>query len=99
MVQRTYGKQAENHGAAVDIFVKVMKAYEPARVIQAIKQWILTSPEYPTPADIIGILDPKPKLDRVVYMAISDRLKRGDKITGQEREYLKLYESDVMKGL
>lgn len=97
--QRTYGKQAGDFDKVVSVFIKVLNNYEPQKVITAIKEWILKSPEFPTPADIMGILNPQPKFDYAVYTSLCNRLKAGDRLDFTEKNYIKAYEQNAMKGL
>ncbi len=99
LAQRTYGKQADNLDKVADIFVRLLKNHEPQKVIEAIKQWLLTEQNFPTPADIENILNPKPKFDFAVYNRIQNKLKIGDYVSEKEHKYLKLYEEKALKGL
>ena len=98
VTQRTYGKQATDMEKALKVFIRVLSDYEPEKVIQAIKKWLLTSPDFPTPADILNILNPQPKFDYAVYNALNDRLKRGEKLDYSQMEYIKAYEKNALKG-
>ena len=98
-VQRTYGKQAGDFDKVVQVFIKVLEGYEPEKIMQAIKKWVMVSPEFPTPADILGILNPQPKFDYAVYNRLCDKQKRGEQMQYQENEYIKAYERNAINGL
>lgn len=49
-------------------FLAVLKHYEPKKVIQAVKEWVVKSPEFPTPSDIVAIVENRPKLDHSIYI-------------------------------
>lgn len=93
--QRTYGKQGEDIKVLTKVFLEDLKAYEPVKVMQAIKQWRMISPEFPTPADINAILAPQPKFDKNVYYSLNERLKRGDKLSFGEMNYIRKYEQNI----
>lgn len=96
--QRTYGKQGEDIRVLTKVFLDDLKAYEPVKVLLAIKQWRKTDPNFPTPADIEAILNPKPKFDYAVYQRLLDRSKR-ENLYHDEWKYIKAYEQNVMRGL
>jgi hypothetical protein len=93
MVQRTYGKQAENMDMVTKIFTRVLDRYEPELVIQAVKQWIMDSPEFPTPSDIKQILSPTKTYDKTIYIGLKDKNKSGGYLTEYEWEYINGYET------
>lgn len=68
LTQRTYGRQGGEIEALTDIFLDDLKNYEPEHVLAAIKKWRLVDPNFPTPADIINLLEKKPKLDKALYI-------------------------------
>ena len=103
-VQRTYGKQAGDTDLVVGIFIRVLNAYSSQDVIQAIKQWILESSEFPTPADIKRILDGKPKMSDAVYrralkVSQDHEGKFSDSFDRKKAlEYVKFYEKEISGG-
>ena len=99
IVQRTYGKQAENLDKVTNIFLAVLNQYEPEKVIKAVKEWIKSSSEFPTPADIESILNSKPKFDYAVYQSLQRERSNGTNLTSEQWKYLEAYEQNVMKGL
>jgi hypothetical protein len=97
LAQRTYGKQAADIDKLTKIFIKVLNDFEPDRVLSAIKQWLLKSPEFPTPADIKNILRPTPKLDKAVYVSIKKKIADGSVfVADAEYTYLKFYENSIL---
>lgn len=98
-VQRTYGKQAGDFEKVVQVFIKLMQGHEPMKVIAAIREWVMKSPEFPTPADILGILSPQPKFDYAMYSSFNEKLKRGEQLGYMQLEYINAYEKNAMRGL
>lgn len=93
--QRTYGKQAADITAVAKIFLEDLKEFSGYNVAQAIARWRKTSPEFPTPADIINLLNPKPQFDRAVYTALNKR--RADLAPySKELAYLEAYEKHIL---
>jgi hypothetical protein len=98
-VQRTYGKQVSDLEAVVKVFIKVLDGYEPKEIMQAIKKWLTISPEFPTPSDILKILDPQPIYDKTVYISIKNKLKNGEFLMQREEDYIRKYESNVINSI
>lgn len=98
IVQRTYGKQGEDIKTLTKIFLEDLKEFTPEKVLSAIKSWRKTQREFPTPADIMGILDPKPVLDKSVYLSIQDKRKKqgGEYLSDKEWKYIAAYEKEVV---
>ena len=63
LVQKTYGKQASDLDKIAKIFAHLFD------ILKAIKKWVLTSSDFPTPRDILKILEGKKELDASVYQS------------------------------
>lgn len=98
LVQRTYGKQADDIGKITEVFVRILKEYEPDQVIEAVKEWVTTSAEFPTPSDIANILSPKPRFDYAVYQSLQEQKRSGATLSDLQWKYLREYEERAMKG-
>lgn len=66
-------------------------------IAHALAIWRKKSPEFPTPADIQGILNPQPKFDAAVYREMIERRKRGEEKYG-DSDYMRAYEKQVTNG-
>lgn len=100
IAQRTYGKQGNDLAALVKIFLSDLRGYSGKDVARAIDQWRNSKPEFPTIADIRGILDPQPVFDVTVYRELLEKKKRGDiNEYSSGWEYIKAYEKNAMKGI
>lgn len=98
MVQRTYGKQGEDIDKITKIFLKVLDGYEPGEVIDAVRLWIIKSPEFPAPSDILSILRPQQKFDYAVYSALQNAKRSGERLSAAEWEYIRRYEKNAIEG-
>ena len=100
LVQRTYGKQASDLDKVAEIFARVLADYEPSAVIAAIKRWLQESPEFPTPSDIVKMLNPAKKYDKELYIKFSQQYAKGE-ITEFSKgyEYMKAYEKQQMENV
>jgi hypothetical protein len=97
LAQRTYGKQAADIDRLTKIFIRVLNEFPPEAILAAIKKWLITSPEFPTPADIKNILCPSPKLDKAVYVSIKKKVADGSVfVADAEYSYLKFYENSIL---
>lgn len=94
-VQRTYGKQASDIQVVAKIFLADLSDYPAEKVAGALEKWRKTSPEFPTPADIIAILDNKPKMSADVYRTMLKRFKdSGYNEFTEAGRYVKAYEAE-----
>lgn len=96
-VQRTYGKQAGELHTVVKIFLSDLSEYTGEKVAEAIVKWRKTRQEFPTPADIAGILNPQPRFDSAVYREMIERRKRNEE-RYSDAEYMRKYEASVIRG-
>lgn len=95
---RTYGKTVEDLDATLGLFELVMEEYRPEQVKAGMLQWLKTSNQMPTPADIIGIIDPPPKEpDRAVYVSISK--KAPELRTSEDWSFMREYEDFARRNL
>lgn len=98
-VQRTYGKQGGDIESMTRVFVSDLKAYSSDKVVKALTDWRLKSADFPTPADIVGLLNPQPVWSATLFNEITERRKKGDILSRREEEYLKGYKQQALKGL
>ena len=95
-VQRTYGKQAADIQVVAKIFIDDLKDFSANEVVEAISKWRKTSPEFPTPADIINLLNPKPTFDKSVYLSLIKRKGEVHRYS-KEYDYIKAYEKNEVE--
>lgn len=92
--QRTYGKQAADLAPVVRAFLDDLKEFPANKIAEAIAKWRKTSPEFPTPADIIALLKPPVKFDRSVYVTLNKRI---GELSRQELAYVRAYENNILQ--
>lgn len=99
-VQKLYGKEPENMKTVLQVFVSILGEYEPQAVVDAFRTHLKRSNEFPTPADIVKLIDPEPQpLDKSVYVNLCKRRDNdAENLTHDEWEYLKRYEYEVISG-
>ena len=88
-IMKGYGKNEQNLDAMISAFEWALADYPHDDIKAAMGQWLRTSNEVPTPADIIAIIDPPaPALDKTVYLA----LKKKGTISLWEQDYITAFE-------
>jgi hypothetical protein len=94
MLQKLYGKQPENIGAVNQLFHSILANQPADKVIRAFELWIERSQEFPTPADIIGLIkrNGRPPLSKEMYISISKM--DAENRTGDDWAYLRDYEAE-----
>lgn len=102
LVQRTYGKQGTDFEKQAKVFLRVLQNYEPEAVISAIKNWILKSKDFPTPADIVDVLENKPTMSADIYREackiVNDQEGKMSDIYDRQKakKYCQEYESQMI---
>lgn len=93
-LQKLYGKGVENTKVVIQLFHQILDNQPADKVIKAFEVWLERSQEFPTPADIIGLIkrNGKPPYDKARYIAIQK--KYGDERTSAEWQYLQEYEAE-----
>ena len=98
VVQRTYGRQGEDMPATMRIFLQDLKQYTMPKIVDAVNKWRKSSPEFPTPADIIAILDSKPKMSVDMYRVHRKTYEaNGFNEYTEAGQYVKAYEKEFGK--
>lgn len=91
-LQKIYGRAPEAYEVINRMFHNVLADFPADDVVKATKFWLQNSPEFPTPADIRGIVQtgrfPIPQ-----SMYIAAQKKKDYQRTYQDWETIKLYEA------
>lgn len=97
-VQKMYGREPESMGAVTQVFHSVLGKYPARNTLRAFELWMERSPEFPTPADIIGLIKRNglPPLSQAMYIAISK--KDGEDRTTADWQYMRDYEAEQREG-
>jgi hypothetical protein len=98
-VQRTYGKQGGDIEAMTRVFISDLKSYPSEKVVKALADWRLKSPDFPTPADVVELLSPQPVWSAAVFQELVERRKKGQIMSYSEEEYIKGYRKHAMSGV
>lgn len=93
-VQKLYGRDLGNAGVITEMFHAMLGKYPATHVVRAFELWLERSQEFPTPADIIGIIKRKgkPPLSRETYIAISK--KAAELRDASDWQFLREYEAE-----
>lgn len=95
---KTYGKEPEQLESVKKFFHFALADYPWERIREALAYYIKNNAEFPTPADIVQIIQRgnKPPFDRAVYVSITK--KHADQRTGEEWAYMREYEAFILRG-
>lgn len=99
LVQRTYGSQGGDTQKMMAVFLGDLQGYNPEQILGAIQKWRLVSQQFPTPSDIISILNPVPKFDYAVYSRLIKKKDGFENLNGKEWAYIRAYEKNAMEGI
>lgn len=94
-----YGRDAQGLEVAQRLFIRVLGGYPASEVIPAFEKHVAQSRNFPTPSDIVGILEGRVKRDASYYRRLLDRIKAGDFLSEDESRYLHAYERQVLDGI
>lgn len=96
-VQKLYGRDAGSLEAVTSVFHRLLATYPANKVIRAFELWMTRSQEFPTPADIISIINNNGRkpLSREVYISISK--KEPEYRTPEDWAYIRNYEQDQQR--
>jgi len=89
-----YGKEASQFETVLQFFVEFLGHYPASEVEPALKRYVSLRTRFPSPADIIGILDCRIKRDSTYYKEL---LKRRGSLTNDEKDYLQGYEQQTLE--
>ena len=96
IAQRTYGKQAGDLPAIMQVFIEAMPEHSPEKINNAIHQWLLKSGDFPTPYDIICVIEEKTngrdKPNSFVYSNLCRKNDRGEQLSPDEFDYINKYQ-------
>ena len=92
--QRTYGKQANELSVTVKTFCMVLSEYSAVDIVDAIKYWLRSKQEFPTPADIHRLITGEVELDSRIYSRLVSTMRTGQHLSTDEWNYIKAYETE-----
>lgn len=93
-----FGKTPEEMEAIIGLHQMVLADYGIEQIRPAFVKWLQTSSTFPTPADIVSLIERggRPPLDRAVYVSISK--KPADMRTKADWGYMADYERERIYG-
>lgn len=92
-----YGRQPENIEVINQVFHNLLGKYPSGSVLKAFEIWMIRNQEFPTPADIVGLIKRKGKapLSKEVYIAASK--KDPEHRSSSDWAYLREYEAEMQE--
>jgi hypothetical protein len=84
-----YGKETSQFETVLEFFLTFIGKYEPKEVFDAMKIYVSNRTKFPTPADLIGIMEGRIKRDMIYYSRL---LKKKGNLTNDESYYIQQYE-------
>jgi hypothetical protein len=95
---KTYGKEPEALDSIIEVMLETLSEFRPDQITKALKIHRQHSAEFPTPADIAGIIrrGGRAPYDRAVYVGISK--KDPEDRSDDEWRYMRGYEAEQMDG-
>jgi hypothetical protein len=96
-LQKQYGRTDAELQTLVEGFCWILSDYPMDSILMALKHYVMTKADIPTPADLRNIIDPPPlPLSGAVYIDIKKRGREDQFITRDEKEYCRKYEEQEM---
>lgn len=95
-VLNTYGKKDFDYFPVLKVFIERLGHYEPERIKEAFNEYIRNKANFPTPSDIIDILERKIRPDSAVYQKLLKQRRDGSYLTNGEERYIREYEKHVL---
>ena len=93
-LQKQYGKTAANLETLVEGFMWLMDGTPMDKILDAMKTYVLTHNDIPTPSDLLKIINPPEEpLSKAVFIALCQAKDRGEYLTPTERKYMRDYEN------
>ena len=90
-----YGKTADDFNGVVKTYLSFLGGYPTRAVAAAFDKYIRHRREFPTPADIIGIIEGRVKRDGAYYIRLCRERQEGAFLTDDEHAYMRRYEGQV----
>lgn len=95
---KTYGKDPEALDSIIAVFVRDLAEYPIEKVMQAVKTHSERSPEFPTVADIVGLIKRNGRREIKESDIIAIRRKDGEDRTRQDWDMLRQWEEQLSEG-
>ena len=90
-----YGKTSDDFDGIVKTWLGILGGYPTRTVAAAFEKYLRNRREFPTPADIIGIIEGRVKRDGAYYTRLCRKIQEGAFVDDDELAYMRLYEGQV----
>jgi hypothetical protein len=90
-----YGKKPEDFQSVSAMYLNFLKDYPAEKIIKAFEKYVKIKSEFPTPADIIAIIEGRIKRDSVYYQKLLDKQRSRGFLLNHEQTYISKYESQL----
>jgi hypothetical protein len=90
-----YGKTSDDFDGIVKTYLSFLGRYPTDVVASAFDKYIRHRREFPTPADIIAIIQGRVKRDGTYYTRLCRKIQENAFVTDDELAYMRLYEGQV----
>lgn len=89
-----YGRAPDSMETVIEVFHGLLAKYPAEKALKAMETWIERSQEFPTVADIVGLIqrNGRPPVSKEIYIAISK--KDGADRTAEDWQYMRDYEAE-----
>jgi hypothetical protein len=94
-VLNTYGKKNFDYLPVLKVFIERLGSYNPKQIEEAFNKYIKYRSDFPTPADIISIIEGRIKPDSAVYNNLIRKRREGAFLSYEEEDYISKYEDQV----
>ena len=88
MVQNTYGKPPEMIKEIAKVFSSVLSGHSTEDILNALKSWLSSERDFPTPADIVKLIAKNYQHDKK-YLGLVKYRDGGGKLNVDQLEYIK----------
>lgn len=92
-----YGKRPEDFEGIVTVYLGFLGKYPAEKVHAAFEKYIRNRREFPTPSDIIAIIEGRIKRDVGVYKNLLKQRREGQFLSDDDHKYIREYEEQTMQ--
>lgn len=96
---KVYGRKPEDFADVAQAFLAFLGSYPAKDVLYAFKHYARNREEFPTPSDIVAILEGRIKRDAVYYKKLRDEAQKKGRyaLNSEEHNYIMSYEQQVQE--
>jgi len=94
----SYGKKESSMETIIGVFEMVLIGYEANQIKEAFREHIRSSRDFPTPSEIVRLIDPPKEWCVEKYRAIKEDIKNDKFVTQKDKNYVKEFLNRNLKG-